>query len=276
MPSKGAVGEVGLVAQMAEEKIDIEIAGTVQQRISACLNVLDNLLSSKQPVVSSMVVAQKHALSKMNLIQSVLHIMGIRDMKSVSKNSSLAELGKKTVFSPFFEKITFSFERFLTLNNLVVLFKGMDSLMAVEIKQALEREFEVILTAQELRSLTFGRLQELTDSGGKCDKSSAIIQELPANISDVQKNMLLRSLGNEATAPQIILPLNVTDATKQGDTYAMFIPGVEGVISPVLYKLCKTIEVPVYGLQLHAHCREESLSNLISLISKVTQKSFSV
>lgn len=141
--------------------------------------------------------------------------------------------------------------------------------MAVEIKQALEREFEVILTAQELRSLTFGRLQELTDSGGKCDKSSAIIQELPTNISDVQRNMLLRSLGNEATATQIILPLNVTDANKQSDTYAMFIPGVEGVISPVLYKLCKTIEVPVYGLQLHAHCREESLSNLISLISKV-------
>lgn len=79
---------------MAEEKIDLEIAGTVQQRISACLNVLDNLLSSKQALVSSMVVAQKHALSKMNLIQSVLHIMGIRDLKSVSKNSSLAELGK--------------------------------------------------------------------------------------------------------------------------------------------------------------------------------------
>lgn len=95
---QGAVGEVGLVAQMAEEKIDIEIAGTVQQRISACLNVMDNLLSSNQPIVSSMVVAQKHAVKKMNLIQSVLHIMGIRDIKSVSKNSSLAELGKDHVF----------------------------------------------------------------------------------------------------------------------------------------------------------------------------------
>lgn len=79
---------------MAEDKIDIEIAGTVQQRISACLNAMDNLLLSKTPIVSSMVVAQKHAVNKMNLIQSVLHIMGIRDIKSVSKNSSLAELGK--------------------------------------------------------------------------------------------------------------------------------------------------------------------------------------
>lgn len=90
----GAVGEVGLVAQMAGDKIDFEVAGTIQQRISACLNVLDNLLNSKESVVSSMVVAQKHATSKMNLIQSVLHIMGIRDIKSVSKNATLAELGK--------------------------------------------------------------------------------------------------------------------------------------------------------------------------------------
>lgn len=102
LSSQGAIGEVGLVAQMAENKIDIEIAGTVQQRIASCLNVLDNLLSSKHAVVSSMVVAQKHALSKMNLIQSVLHIMGIRDLKSVSKNSTLAELGKIEHFGPSF------------------------------------------------------------------------------------------------------------------------------------------------------------------------------
>lgn len=47
-------------------------------------------------------------------------------MKTVSVNSSLAEL-------------------------------GMDSMMAVEIKQTLEREFEVFLSPQDLRSLTFAR-----------------------------------------------------------------------------------------------------------------------
>jgi hypothetical protein len=35
-------------------------------------------------------------------------------------------------------------------------------MMAVEIKQSLEREFEVFLTAQEIRSLTFARLAELS------------------------------------------------------------------------------------------------------------------
>jgi fatty acid synthase len=40
----------------------------------------------------------------------------------------------------------------------------MDSLTAVEIMQALKREFEVLLTPQEVRSLTFSRLREMAAS----------------------------------------------------------------------------------------------------------------
>lgn len=122
----GAVGEVGLVADMAEDKIDMEIGGTLQQRISSCLVELDALMSSvDEPIVSSMIVAEKRAGAggKGNLIESVLNIMGIRDIKTVSTTASLSEV-------------------------------GMDSLMAVEIKQTLEREFEIFLTPQDLRALT--------------------------------------------------------------------------------------------------------------------------
>lgn len=121
----GAVGEVGLVADMAEDKIDMEIGGTLQQRISSCLVELDALLTvQSEPIVSSMVVAEKRASAgKGNLIESVLNIMGIRDIKTVSTTATLSEV-------------------------------GMDSLMAVEIKQTLEREFEIFLTPQDLRALT--------------------------------------------------------------------------------------------------------------------------
>lgn len=122
----GAVGEVGLVADMAEERIDMEIGGTLQQRISSCLTELDTLLTTRdEPIVSSMVVAEKRigGDGKYNLIESVLNIMGIRDIKTVSRNATLSEV-------------------------------GMDSLMAVEIKQTLEREFEIFLTPQDLRGLT--------------------------------------------------------------------------------------------------------------------------
>jgi acyl carrier protein len=39
---------------------------------------------------------------------------------------------------------------------------GMDSMTVVEIKETLEREFEIYLTLQEIRKLTFTRLDELS------------------------------------------------------------------------------------------------------------------
>lgn len=186
---------------------------------------------SKKPVVSSIVVAQKHALSKMNLVQSVLHIMGIRDIKSVSKSSTLAEL-------------------------------GMDSLMAVEIKQALEREFEIILSAPELRALTFGKLQELTDSIGK---GNAMAKD--PETSKLHQNMILHCLGDEKTAHEIIIPLNETD--KPNDVCALFITGIEGVMSKDLRQSCKCIEVPIYALQLNPFSEAQTLGELMSSISKV-------
>lgn len=142
--------------------------------------------------------------------------------------------------------------------------------MAVEIKQALEREFEVILTAQELRGLTFAKLQELTDSGAK-GEMVASSGDATAESAEVRRNTLLRSLGDEQMADKIIIPLNETDTNKKSDTYGVFIPGIEGVFSPVLYKLCKNIEIPIYALQLHNSCKEEIFSNLISSISKVSE-----
>ncbi|EDV94359.1 GH20702 [Drosophila grimshawi] len=139
----GAVGEVGLVADMAEDKIDLEIGGTLQQRISSCLHELDTLLSAKSAVVASMVVAEKRSGRSGNesIIDTVMHIMGIRDLKSVSLGTTLSEM-------------------------------GMDSLMSVEIKQTLERDFELVLTPQDLRSLTVQKLQEIMEATEK-DNSDA-------------------------------------------------------------------------------------------------------
>ena len=56
---------------------------------------------------------------------------GIKDVKTVNAQSTLADL-------------------------------GMDSLMGAEIKQTLERNYDLVLSAQEIRSLSFARLQELS------------------------------------------------------------------------------------------------------------------
>lgn len=148
-----------------------------------------------------------------------------------------------------------------------IIHTGMDSLMAVEIKQALEREFEIILSAPELRALTFGKLQELTDSIGKGNSVSAKDPEASRTIADVQRNMVLRSLGNEQTANEVIIPLNKTD--KPSDACALFITGIEGVISKDFAKSCNCIEIPIYALQLNASFNAKTLPELLSSISKV-------
>lgn len=81
---------------MAEDRIDMEIGGTLQQRISSCLAELDALMTSdSEPIVSSMVVAEKRigGDGKGNLIESVLNIMSIRDIKTVSSTATLSEVG---------------------------------------------------------------------------------------------------------------------------------------------------------------------------------------
>ena len=57
-------------------------------------------------------------------------IVGLKNLKTVSKHTSLSKL-------------------------------GLDSIMVTEIKQTLERDFEVYLTPQDIRSLNFAKLQEM-------------------------------------------------------------------------------------------------------------------
>ncbi|XP_077275953.1 fatty acid synthase-like [Temnothorax americanus] len=133
----GSVGDVGIVADMQENDKENDkeliIGGMLQQTISCCLDKLDTFLIQSRPIVSSLIVAREKkekSSGLTSLIKTVANILEIKDMKLVSKNSSLVEL-------------------------------GMDSMIAVEIKQALEREFDIFLTAQKIRNLTFAKLNKM-------------------------------------------------------------------------------------------------------------------
>lgn len=97
----GAIGEVGLVAEMQEMQTEIEIGGTLQQRISSCLAVLDSFLRQDEPIVSSMVVAEKRggAGGANNIVEVVMQVLG-----SVCKYLSVLE-------SNFFNTINCRTER---------------------------------------------------------------------------------------------------------------------------------------------------------------------
>jgi len=73
----GAIGDVGLVADMQEEDKELVIGGTLQQKISSCLDELDTFLLQSRPVVSSMIVAEKKVESSRfdNMMENVANIL---------------------------------------------------------------------------------------------------------------------------------------------------------------------------------------------------------
>uniref|UniRef100_A0A8D8UL46 Fatty acid synthase n=1 Tax=Cacopsylla melanoneura TaxID=428564 RepID=A0A8D8UL46_9HEMI len=230
----GAIGEVGLVADMAEDNLEVVIGGTLQQRISNCLECMNEFLIQSEPIVASMVVAEKKSGSggATNIVDAVINILGLRDLKTVSLHSTLAEL-------------------------------GMDSMMAVEIKQTLEREFEVFLTPQDIRSLTFAKLQEISESFDSNDKSGptktdgsgAPTQIGVEDIPNFGIQYLMRTVGDERLAGKPVLRLpslkgnGSTDEDAVGNNNTVFmIPGIEGVAS-VLEPLARNINAQVLAFQ---------------------------
>ncbi|XP_072934221.1 fatty acid synthase [Epargyreus clarus] len=236
----GAIADVGLVADMQEEDVQLEIGGTLQQRISSCLLALDKFLKQDAAIVSSIVVAEKKAGGSGcgNIVDAVATIMGIKDLKTVSQQVSLAEL-------------------------------GMDSMMAVEIKQTLEREFEIFLTAQDIRTLTFARLLELTAQREAAASTAASARTTAADGS-AGLRVLVRNFGDEnlVSEPIIYLPTMVSDGTEGEETVGeseavMFVlPGVEGCVAG-LEPLCKRLKVKVCGLQYGVEHRNDTIDSIV-------------
>ncbi|XP_050452236.1 fatty acid synthase-like [Cataglyphis hispanica] len=199
----GAIGEVGLVADMRQDDKELVIGGTLQQKISSCLDTLEVFLLQDRSIVSSMVVAEKKISSQaMNPLEAIANIMGFKNLNIVAPNVSLAEL-------------------------------GVDSMMAVEIKQTLEREFDILLTEQDIRNLNFAALRKMinaTEQGKTYD-----VTEAATNILD-SFEMFTQKLKDSDLNPNIYVELD----TKREVTgnIIFLIPGVDGSAS--VYKLMES------------------------------------
>lgn len=231
----GAIGEVGLVAEMAENRLDLEIGGTLQQRISSCLTEFDCLATTPEPVVACMVVADKRDSNKVKTtaVERLLNIFGIRDIKSVSLNTSLSEM-------------------------------GMDSLMLVETKQTLEREFELFLSTQELRALTLGKLKELTDpqSMGETTESKKILQS--------RVNLLIdSSAGSDADYEAPIIRLKSLNNSKDYKSCVLIVPGIEGIANDSWREMATLINYPVYFLQFASNHTKNTINDITNVYYKV-------
>lgn len=122
---------------------------------------------------------------------------------------------------------------------------GMDSMMAVEIKQTLEREFELFLTAGDIRSLNFAKLQEMSAKEAYAAKRSGEAGDSGELITGLK--LLVRLVGTEDLNPETCLKLNTKDETDKGELF--LVPGIEGVGS-VFNELAAKLKAPAYCLQL--------------------------
>ncbi|XP_071649697.1 fatty acid synthase-like isoform X2 [Temnothorax longispinosus] len=191
----GAVSDVGVVADIQEKTKELVFGGTLQQQISSCLETLEVFLLQDRPVVSSMVVAEKAKIGgSMNIFETVAHIMGLKNINAIPPNIPLAEM-------------------------------GMDSMMAVEIKQTLEREFDISLTAQDIRTLNFVKLRKMTitTERGKIHDTNEID---PSNLEGF--DMLIRKMKDADFVPDILVEL-VTKEVDRGNIFLL--PGIEGCSS---------------------------------------------
>lgn len=229
----GAIGDVGLLADLQENNMDMEISGTLPQRITNCLEVLDTLLSVDEPVVASMVVAEKRFedVKKGNIIDAVLNIMSIRDKKSISMDASLSRL-------------------------------GMDSLMGVEIQQILERDYDVVISSQEMRSLTLSQLEKRVKSKDLGEATNMTNGNFPRDLE-----FLLSSFGDESTSEKTILKLK--SSSNSGNTKVLIIPGFEGMAGDVWHSVAKDIKFPTFILQLGNATEVTDLKEMLAAVSQV-------
>ncbi|XP_055683221.1 fatty acid synthase-like [Lutzomyia longipalpis] len=129
----GAIGDTGLILRDLGNN-NTNIGGTLPQRIVSCLETMDCFMKHPYPILASMVIADKKKMGndRINISTHIGNILGFKNLKKISFTSTLADL-------------------------------GMDSLMREEIKQTLERNYDLVLNAQEIRQLTFEKLKTFED-----------------------------------------------------------------------------------------------------------------
>nr|CAD7589404.1 unnamed protein product [Timema genevievae] len=218
----GAIGDVGLILETMGDN-DTVVGGTLPQRMSSCLATMDNFLQQPHPVLASMVLAEKRqgasdAGNQVGLLEAVANILGIKDLKTVSAQLTLADL-------------------------------GMDSLMGAEIKQTLERNFDLVLSAQEIRTLTFGRLSELGNCGSEPVTTSTVIDSNGTATPPAQDSTQIQFENLPELMPSKVIvqiPSRAVPGTKSAPIF--IVHPIEGVVS-ALHSLAAELPIPIWGLQ---------------------------
>nr|UEN71130.1 fatty acid synthase 2 [Glyphodes pyloalis] len=221
----GAIGEVGMIVeQMGGGGDETVVGGTVPQRIASCMEALGSLMALPHAVAASMVLADKRRAAQApttDLVHVVANVLGIKDPSKVSESANLAEL-------------------------------GMDSLMGAEIKQTLERGYDVVLGVHEIRALTFARLKQMSGAGDDAPADVTPADVTPADVTpadaapagDAGAELVQLATLGELTPKQVIVKM----PSLGGGASVFMVHPIEGVVD-VLRGVAGGVAGVCYGLQ---------------------------
>ncbi|XP_003464876.2 fatty acid synthase [Cavia porcellus] len=226
----GAIGDVGILLDLMGNS-DTTVGGTLPQRIASCLEVLDLFLQQPYAVLSSFVLAEKtatHRDSKVqpDLLQAIAHILGIHDLSRINLDTSLADL-------------------------------GLDSLMGVEVRQTLEREYDMVLSMREVRQLTLQKLQKLSSSKSNPASELESPKAKEGNQTQPQGQLNLSTLLVNPEGPTLTR-LNSVQSTERP---LFLVHPIEGSTT-VFHSLAAKLSVPTYGLQCTQAAPLDSIQSL--------------
>lgn len=238
----GAIGDTGLVLENLGDN-DTIIGGTLPQRMVSCLQTMDTFMQQPHPVLASMVVAEKRKADSSNgisLVAAIANILGLKDTKNINDSSTLADL-------------------------------GMDSLMGAEIKQTLERSFDIVMSAPEIRLLTFGKIKSFETSGDGITTPVASRAVTPA--SGVTTPAPSEALGGSAMvqfSPELMPSqclVKMKDCKKTDKKPIFLVHAIEGVVNG-LTNLAEMMDRPVYGLQCVSYAPLDTIQDLAAYYIK--------
>ena len=200
----GPIGDVGVLVNTFDDE-RIKKAGIILQRLPSWLYVLDKYLQCPYPVVASAIRMDQQYKSESaeeNVMKQLWASLGI-DPRTVPNHVELGEI-------------------------------GMESFVALELQQRLERDYDITLTMNGLKRITIGELRDF--GGGNVDK----LKEYAAHLTMVREN--LSKIKFELTDEPVT---KFNDATSGKPIYLL--PPIESLYGNLI-PLAKLLPFPVYAL----------------------------
>ena len=214
----GVIGDVGIVADsMGGSEHLVTVSGTMAQRLPSCLATLDSLLQQRSASVVLTAVkasATRTVGDKRDLVQQIGHILGIKDINTCDQNLTLGEL-------------------------------GLDSLMAVEIKQCVERDFNFSLSAAEIRGLTIEKIRDIAQRPTR---------ETDDNNMNPNKNELKQYVFNFELSKEVFVRLNPELELMTNNRPLFILPPFDNQfieLAPILSGICR----PLIGINYTHDCK---------------------